>query len=410
MGVGIPATSSASETTAVLVGSVFRSLAHALGKLGLADVALDELLDLMEPALLLFADERHGTARGRRAGRTADTVDVILGIVRHVVVEHQADVLDVDAPGDDVRGDEYLDLVVLEIEHHLLTLGLLQVGVHGRHVEFHPFERMGQLLDLELRRREDDRFRIGRLGEQFANDAQLLILVANVGRLVDGLVGLRNGDVDLRGIAQDGLGQLADLRGQRGREHDRLPLPGHVRDDLHDVLRETHVQHAVSLVENEVFDVRKVHAAVLQMGDHAARSGDHHVGTAQHAFLLDVPALAVAAAVDDRRRDRGIVGKTLELLVDLLRQLARGHDDQRFHHIVGIPFQQQFVQQRQRIGRSLSRSGLGAADNVAAIQNHRNRMLLHGSHLVEVHIFETVENFIFQIEFIETHKTEIFNS
>ena len=364
----------------------------------------------MEPALLLFADERHGTARGRRAGRTADTVDVILGIVRHVVVEHQADVLDVDAPGDDVRGDEYLDLVVLEIEHHLLTLGLLQVGVHGRHVEFHPFERMGQLLDLELRRREDDRFRIGRLGEQFANDAQLLILVANVGRLVDGLVGLRNGDVDLRGIAQDGLGQLADLRGQRGREHDRLPLPGHVRDDLHDVLRETHVQHAVSLVENEVFDVRKVHAAVLQMGDHAARSGDHHVGTAQHAFLLDVPALAVAAAVDDRRRDRGIVGKTLELLVDLLRQLARGHDDQRFHHIVGIPFQQQFVQQRQRIGRSLSRSGLGAADNVAAIQNHRNRMLLHGSHLVEVHIFETVENFIFQIEFIETHKTEIFNS
>ena len=146
------------------------------------------------------------------------------------------------------------------------------------------------------------------------------------------------------------------------------------------------------------------------MGDHAARSGDHHVGTAQHAFLLDVPALAVAAAVDDRRRDRGIVGKTLELLVDLLRQLARGHDDQRFHHIVGIPFQQQFVQQRQRIGRSLARSGLGTADNVAAIQNHRNRMLLHGSHLVEVHIFETVENFIFQIEFIETHKTEIFNS
>ena len=53
---------------------------------------------------------------------------------------------------------------------------------------------------------------------------------------------------------------------------------------------------------------------------------------------------------------------------------------------------------------------MGAADNVAAIQNHRNRMLLHGSHLVEVHIFETVENFIFQIEFIETHKTEIFNS
>ena len=127
-------------------------------------------------------------------------------------------------------------------------------------------------------------------------------------------------------------------------------------------------------------------------------------------FLLDVPALAVATAVDHRRREGRIVGEALELLVDLLRQLARRHDDQRFHHIVGVALDEQFVQQRQRIGRGLSRTGLGAADNVAALQNHRNRVLLHGSHLVEIHILKTVEDFILQVEFIETHKTEIFNS
>ena len=364
----------------------------------------------MELALLLLADERHGGARSRRAGRTADAVDVVLGVVRHVVVEHQADVLDVDTARDDVRGDEDFHLVVLEVEHHLLALRLLQVGVHGRNVESHALERMGQLLDLEFRRREDDRLRVGRLGEQLADDAQFLTLVADVGRLVDGFVGFRNGDVDLGGIAQNGLGQFADLRGQRRRKHDRLPFGGHVGDDLHNVVRETHVEHAVGLVENQVFDVRKIDAAVLQVGDHAARSGDHHVGAVQHAVFLDVPALAVATAVDHRRREGRIIGEALELLVDLLRQLARRHDDQRFHHIVGVALDEQFVQQRQRIGRGLSRTGLGAADNVAALQNHRNRVLLHGSHLVEIHILKTVEDFILQVEFIETHKTEIFNS
>ena len=153
--------------------------------------------------------------------------------------------------------------------------------------------------------------------------------------------------------------------------------------------------------------MRKVHAAVLQVGDHAARRGDHDVRTHQHPAFLGVPALAVAAAIDHRRRDGQIIRETLELLVDLLRQLARGHDDDRFHHIVGIAPDEQLVQQRQRIGRRLARSGLGAADDVAALQNHGNRVLLHGSHFMEIHILETVEDLILQVEFVKTHKSVI---
>ena len=262
---------------------------------------------------------------------------------------------------------------------------------------------MGQLLDLHLRRGEDDRLRVGRFGEQLADDAQLLALVADVGRLVNRLVGFRNGNAHLDGIAQDGLGQLADLRRQRRREEDRLTLAGHVGDDLHDVVAEAHVEHPVRLVENQVLDVRKIHAAVLQVGDHAARRGDHHVGTHQHAALLHVPALAVATAVNDRRRDGQVVGEALELLVDLLRQLARRHDDERLDHIVRVPLQQQLVQQRQRIGRRLARSRLGAADDVAPLQNDGNRLLLHGRHFVKIHILKTVEDLILQVEFVKTH-------
>ncbi len=321
----------------------------------------------------------------------------------HVVVDDQPDVLDVDAAGHDVGGDQDIDLVVLESEHHLLALGLLQIGVHGGDVELHALERVGQLLDLELRRREDDGLRIGRLGEKFADDAQLLALVADVGRLVDGLVGFGDGDVDLGGVAQDGLGQLADLGRQRGREHDGLPLLGHVGDDLHDVVAETHVEHAVGLVEDHALDVRKIDAAVLQVGNHAPGGGDDHVGTQQHAALLHVPALAVAAAVDDGGRNGQIIGKTLELLVDLLGQLARGHDDDRLDDVVGVALDEQAVQERQGVGRGLARAGLGAADDVAPGENDRNGVLLHGGHLAEIHIVETVEDFILQVEFVESH-------
>ena len=275
--------------------------------------------------------------------------------------------------------------------------------MHGRHVEFHPLERVGQLLDLHLRRREDDGLRLRGTGEELADDAQLLAFVADEGRLVDRLVGLRDGDIDLRGVAQDGLGQLADLRRQRRRKHDRLPLLRHMGDDLHDVLRETHVEHTVGLVENQALDVREVDAAVLQVGNHTPRGGDHHVGAHQHAALLDIPALAVAAAVDHRRGDGGIVGEALKLLVDLLRQLARGHDDERLDHIVLVALDQQPVEQRQRIGRGLARAGLGAADQVAPLENDRYGVLLHGGHLLEIHIVETVENLILEVQFVETH-------
>src|SRR5699024_6136436 len=105
--------------------------AHLLGQFAFADLLLDELLDLMEFALLLLVDERNGGTRRRGAGRAAKAVDVVLRIVRYIVVDDQSDIFDVDASGHDVRGHEDVDLAVLEIEHHLLALRLLQIGVQG---------------------------------------------------------------------------------------------------------------------------------------------------------------------------------------------------------------------------------------------------------------------------------------
>ena len=67
---------------------------------------------------------------------------------------------------------------------------------------------------------------------------------------------------------------------------------------LHYIVEETHVEHAVGLVENKVLNFAQVDASELQVGDETSGSGYHHVGTAFKAVLLAGKFLAVGTAVD----------------------------------------------------------------------------------------------------------------
>ncbi len=49
---------------------------------------------------------------------------------------------------------------------------------------------------------------------------------------------------------------------------------------LHYIVEESHVEHAVSLIENEVFDAAQVYASELQMSYEPSGSGYYHVGSA----------------------------------------------------------------------------------------------------------------------------------
>ena len=57
-------------------------------------------------------------------------MDIIFGIVRHVIIDDHADILDVDTACDDVRRYENPHFIILKIEHHLLAFLLIQIGVH----------------------------------------------------------------------------------------------------------------------------------------------------------------------------------------------------------------------------------------------------------------------------------------
>ena len=56
--------------------------------------------------------------------------------MRNIIVDYHRNVIDINATGENVGGDEHVDLSALEAEHHLITLGLGEVGVHLATIDF----------------------------------------------------------------------------------------------------------------------------------------------------------------------------------------------------------------------------------------------------------------------------------
>ena len=79
--------------------SVGRSFAQFCRHGNLIDVALEEILDALECVLLLLADKGDGHSVVVGTGCTSDAVYVVFTVMGHVVVDYQADIIDVNATG-----------------------------------------------------------------------------------------------------------------------------------------------------------------------------------------------------------------------------------------------------------------------------------------------------------------------
>jgi len=81
--------------------------------------------------LLLFlrSDEGEGVPDGVDASGPADPMDVILGGVRHVVVDHVRDSFDVEPARRDVGGDQNLHPPAPQVSEGALALALAAIAV-----------------------------------------------------------------------------------------------------------------------------------------------------------------------------------------------------------------------------------------------------------------------------------------
>lgn len=92
---------------------------------------LEHLFYVLQLRLLCGADERDCPPLLACPGCSAYSVDIVFGVVGHVVVEDERYVVYVDAARQEVGGYKNVGVARAEVLHHLLTLGLGEVGVYG---------------------------------------------------------------------------------------------------------------------------------------------------------------------------------------------------------------------------------------------------------------------------------------
>ena len=178
-----------------------------------------------------------------------------------------------------------------------------------------------------------------------------------------------------------------DFLRHSGREHDGLMFLWQQFGNTEDIVRESHVQHTVSLIKHKERQTTQVEVSHANVAEQTARGGNDDIGTHLQSLRLHVKTTAVVAAIDsDAAYAVKIVAKALHGLVYLLCQLTGGGHHDTVDGILGITAVVKQREYRQQIGSSLACAGLCNADEVVAVQNLRNASFLYRCHLLEVHI------------------------
>ncbi len=165
-------------------------------------------------------------------------------------VHDEVEVVDVYAPGRDVRRHQGGDLAVLELFQGAVALRLGPASVQCRRPDTDGEEPLGEPVGGPLGVEEEDDPAVP--GRDARGDGLLVGLVLDVQHVV-----LHGGHRSRRrvhgvhhGVGQEPLHQAVDVAVQGGREEQALPVGPHLLDQLGDLRQEAHVGHLVGFVQH----------------------------------------------------------------------------------------------------------------------------------------------------------------
>mmetsp|Transcript_29344 Transcript_29344/g.91440 ORF Transcript_29344/g.91440 Transcript_29344/m.91440 type:complete len:505 (+) Transcript_29344:210-1724(+) len=352
-------------------------------------------------ALGFGAEEADGEATLASATSSPYSVDVVLNRQREGVIYNQLDILDIQASARHVRGNERSRFGLFEVSNCLCSLLLRHVALQGNDllVSLAPQEVLqpGRLLLVEAK--HDDLFVRGIVLLQMMEQTGgfLLLVLQHLNLLADGLVRRQaaailevpNGHHCWRG--QELSGQVVDGCRPGGAKHARLPNSslGHLVNEALDGIDETHVQHAVRLVKDEVLHVAEVHGAVVGQILQPPGAGDEHV----HALFLQRSPLLPLRHAAVNAQHRVAIAQGLRKLGANLRnlhgKLPRGRHADEAGRVDGLleVLQDAFPghgQVRQGEAHGLAAARLGDAADVTSLHDDGPAARLDGRRALEL--------------------------
>ncbi|GIX64294.1 serine beta-lactamase mitochondrial, putative [Babesia caballi] len=364
--VAVTAVATVAAPTALVAAAAARPLAGQLRQLG-ADglVGLAHQLDELPRDAVLV-----GSQKGVRSTLVATTpsapnaVHVVLNLVGKVKVNDHLDVAHVQTARSDVSRNHDGVLAALELVENPVALLLLLVAVNAESRPAVEPELLGERVGGLLGVGEDEHLgAVADLGEDLLELSALLVLFDDKDFLRYVVAGLEveRPDVDVDGLlAAEVVGERLHLLGPRGRPHQRLPVRPDLADDLANLRLETHVEHAIGLVQDQVGDAPQVGDVGLEEVDEAAGAGEQNLdATPQFIHLLS---------------------ELRALLTDLLDKFPGGSQDQDNGAVSGPEevLRINVHYRRQQEGESLSRTGLRNSDDVPTGQGDGPPLHLDG--------------------------------
>lgn len=133
------------------------------------------------------------------------------------------------------------------------------------------------------------------------------------------------GDGDRLGVVKDSVSQFFDRGAQGSREEEGLTLSGKFGDDALDVAKESHVEHAVDFIENEVVDPGKIDISLVHVIEKAPGAGDEDVDAGFHGVDLRV---FTNASIDEGLAKAEVFPVGVEALGDLGGEFPGGGENQ----------------------------------------------------------------------------------
>lgn len=329
---------------------------------------MESALDAFEDLLVFFrGDEGNGLTLSFETSSSADSVHVVLSGSGHVEVDDQVDSFDIDTSSEEISHDQDSVLAFLELVVDTGTVFLfhLAVGVGVSVILFS--EELREILSAVRLVHEDDELVEVDLGEQLQKNRDLLLFldlqVVLVETVKHQLGAVLNEDFQLI-LEELSAGLLGFVRHGTTEHHDLL-LAGQLVEDLLDVTSHLDtVEHAIALVDDEVFDVLSFDdfRASLEERHETAGGGDEDVRLLGFE-CVDVDGF-FDTTVDGLHLEVGVLAETLEFARDLNRELTcvAQHDAAEW-----LRFRCQLVQHGQHEHCCLSRSCLRLAQNVFSV-------------------------------------------
>ena len=294
----------------------------------------------------------------------------------------------VDPPRGHIGGHEDIEFVVAEFRQGAIPLVLAFVAVDGADLEAPLRQQFAKLFRAMLGAAKDQRLFAGMFFQIFLQKLRLVAIGDEMHPLHDLFGGLaRGGHLHADGVAEIGSCDFLDILGHRGGEEKCLSFQGDMLGDLPQRMDETHVEHVIRLIQNQIARVLQRDIAAFQQVDQAAGGGDQHIGAPGQCHGLPVER---GAADDGEDLDGGAFGENRKVIRDLRDKFTRRRKDQRAHvararRVADI---QQAVQKRQAEGRRLARAGLRQTHQVAALHDMGNGLHLNRRGLFEGGFFQ----------------------